>query len=107
MRPPLSLKTSQRHRGPPRSRKRDKQATVGLLGVSNIDYVVTEMTLYRMGYCSSASTHLHDSVDSVLLFLSQNNSPLAIARLLTATNASHIIVQDTSLFCHCCPRSPR
>lgn len=26
--------------------------TVGLLGVSNISYVVTEMALYRMGYCS-------------------------------------------------------
>jgi acyl-CoA synthetase (AMP-forming)/AMP-acid ligase II len=25
--------------------------TVGLLGVSNISYVVTEMALYRMGYC--------------------------------------------------------
>jgi acyl-CoA synthetase (AMP-forming)/AMP-acid ligase II len=25
--------------------------TVGLLGISNIDYVVTEMALYRMGYC--------------------------------------------------------
>ncbi|KAF8549988.1 L-aminoadipate-semialdehyde dehydrogenase [Imleria badia] len=57
--------------------------TVGLLGVSNIDYVVTEMTLYRMGYC--------------VLFLSPNNSPPATAHLLTATNASHIIVQDTLL----------
>ncbi|KAN0090779.1 hypothetical protein V8E55_004345 [Tylopilus felleus] len=57
--------------------------TVGLLGVSNIDYVVTEMTLYRMGYC--------------VLLLSPNNSPPAIAHLLTATNASHIIVQDTLL----------
>ena len=36
--------------------------TVGLLGVSNIDYVVTEMTLYRMGYCSSVSALPHDSV---------------------------------------------
>lgn len=26
--------------------------TVGLLGVSNISYVVAEMALYRMGYCS-------------------------------------------------------
>jgi len=25
--------------------------TVGLLGISNISYVVTEMALYRMGYC--------------------------------------------------------
>ncbi|KAG6378293.1 hypothetical protein JVT61DRAFT_14008 [Boletus reticuloceps] len=57
--------------------------TVGLLGVSNIDYVVTEMALYRMGYC--------------VLFLSPNNSPPAIAHLLTITNASHIIVQDTLL----------
>jgi acyl-CoA synthetase (AMP-forming)/AMP-acid ligase II len=57
--------------------------TVGLFGVSNIDYVVTEMTLYRMGYC--------------VLLLSPNNSPPAIAHLLTATNASHIIVQDTLL----------
>ncbi|KAG8213592.1 L-aminoadipate-semialdehyde dehydrogenase [Butyriboletus roseoflavus] len=54
--------------------------TVGLLGVSNIDYVVTELALYRMGYC--------------VLFLSPNNSPPAIAHLLTVTNASHIIVQD-------------
>ena len=36
--------------------------TIGLLGVSNIDYVVTEMTLYRMGYCSSVSIPLHGSV---------------------------------------------
>ncbi|KAF8441638.1 L-aminoadipate-semialdehyde dehydrogenase [Boletus edulis BED1] len=57
--------------------------TVGLLGVSNIDYVVTEMALYRMGYC--------------VLFLSPNNSPPAIAHLLTITNASHIIVQDALL----------
>ncbi|KAG9316268.1 hypothetical protein JVU11DRAFT_2297 [Chiua virens] len=57
--------------------------TIGLLGVSNIDYVVTEMTLYRMGYC--------------VLFLSPNNSPPAIAHLLTVTNASHIIVQDSLL----------
>ncbi|KAH7912004.1 L-aminoadipate-semialdehyde dehydrogenase [Hygrophoropsis aurantiaca] len=55
--------------------------TVGLLGISNIDYVVTEMALYRMGYC--------------VLFLSPNNSPPAIAHLLTATNALHIIVQDS------------
>ncbi|KAF8839463.1 L-aminoadipate-semialdehyde dehydrogenase [Paxillus ammoniavirescens] len=57
--------------------------TVGLLGISNIDYVVTEMALYRMGYC--------------VLFLSPNNSPPAIAHLLTVTNATHVIVQDTLL----------
>ncbi|KIJ67974.1 hypothetical protein HYDPIDRAFT_83419 [Hydnomerulius pinastri MD-312] len=57
--------------------------TVGLLGISNIDYVVTEMALYRMGYC--------------VLFLSPNNSPPAVAHLLTVTNATHIIVQDTLL----------
>ncbi|KAJ8588016.1 acetyl-CoA synthetase-like protein, partial [Rhizopogon salebrosus TDB-379] len=57
--------------------------TVGLLGVSNISYVVTEMALYRMGYC--------------VLFLSPNNSPPAIAHLLTVTNAAHMIVQDVLL----------
>ncbi|KAG1862520.1 L-aminoadipate-semialdehyde dehydrogenase [Suillus subalutaceus] len=57
--------------------------TVGILGVSNISYVVTELTLYRMGYC--------------VLFLSPNNSPSAIAHLLTVTNATHIIVQDLLL----------
>ncbi|KAG2036041.1 L-aminoadipate-semialdehyde dehydrogenase [Suillus americanus] len=57
--------------------------TVGLLGVSNISYVVTELALYRMGYC--------------VLFLSPNNSPPAIAHLLTVTNATHIIVQDVLL----------
>lgn len=57
--------------------------TVGLLGVSNISYVVTEMALYRMGYC--------------VLFLSPNNSPPAIAHLLTVTNATHVIVQDVLL----------
>ncbi|KAG1775414.1 L-aminoadipate-semialdehyde dehydrogenase [Suillus placidus] len=57
--------------------------TVGLLGVSNISYVVTEMALYRMGYC--------------VLFLSPNNSPPAIAHLLTVTNATHMIVQDVLL----------
>ncbi|KAH7888517.1 L-aminoadipate-semialdehyde dehydrogenase, partial [Phlebopus sp. FC_14] len=57
--------------------------TVGLLGISNIDYVVTEMALYRMGYC--------------VLFLSPNNSPPAIAHLLTVTNTTHVIVQDTLL----------
>ncbi|KAH0827398.1 hypothetical protein J3R83DRAFT_4053 [Lanmaoa asiatica] len=57
--------------------------TVGLLGVSNIDYVVTEMALYRMGYC--------------ILFLSPNNSPPAIAHLLTVTNASHVVVQHAFL----------
>ncbi|KAG2059105.1 L-aminoadipate-semialdehyde dehydrogenase [Suillus hirtellus] len=57
--------------------------TVGLLGISNISYVVTEMALYRMGYC--------------VLFLSPNNSPSAIAHLLTVTNATHVIVQDALL----------
>ncbi|KIJ19149.1 hypothetical protein PAXINDRAFT_161353 [Paxillus involutus ATCC 200175] len=57
--------------------------TVGLLGISNIDYVVTEMALYRMGYC--------------VLFLSPNNSPPTIAHLLAVTNATHIIVQDMLL----------
>ncbi|KAG1808219.1 L-aminoadipate-semialdehyde dehydrogenase [Suillus subaureus] len=57
--------------------------TVGLLGVSNISYVVTELALYRMGYC--------------VLFLSPNNSPPAIAHLLTVTNATHMIVQDVLL----------
>ncbi|KAG2150554.1 L-aminoadipate-semialdehyde dehydrogenase [Suillus clintonianus] len=57
--------------------------TVGLLGISNISYVVTEMALYRMGYC--------------VLFLSPNNSPPAIAHLLTVTNATHFIVQDVHL----------
>ena len=36
--------------------------TVGLFGVSNIDYVVTEMALYRMGYCSSVFASLRNSV---------------------------------------------
>ncbi|OAX43282.1 L-aminoadipate-semialdehyde dehydrogenase [Rhizopogon vinicolor AM-OR11-026] len=57
--------------------------TVGLLGVSNISYVVTEMALYRLGYC--------------VLFLSPNNSPPATAHLLTKTNATHMIVQDVLL----------
>ncbi|KAG2076388.1 L-aminoadipate-semialdehyde dehydrogenase [Suillus decipiens] len=57
--------------------------TVGLLGLSNINYVVTEMALYRMGYC--------------VLLLSPNNSPPAIAHLLTVTNATHMIVQDVLL----------
>lgn len=57
--------------------------TVGLLGISNISYVVTEMALYRMGYC--------------VLFLSPNNSPSAIAHLLTVTNVTHVIVQDALL----------
>ncbi|KAG1862517.1 L-aminoadipate-semialdehyde dehydrogenase [Suillus subalutaceus] len=57
--------------------------TVGLLGVSNISYLVTELALYRMGYC--------------VLFLSPNNSPPAIAHLLTVTNATHMIVQDVLL----------
>ncbi|KAG1858184.1 L-aminoadipate-semialdehyde dehydrogenase [Suillus subluteus] len=57
--------------------------TVGLLGVSNISYVITELALYRMGYC--------------VLFLSPNNSPPAIAHLLTVTNATHMIVQDVLL----------
>ncbi|KAG0707371.1 L-aminoadipate-semialdehyde dehydrogenase, partial [Suillus ampliporus] len=57
--------------------------TVGLLGISNISYVVTEMALYRMGCC--------------VLFLSPNNSPPAISHLLTVTNATHIIVQDALL----------
>ncbi|KAG1719306.1 L-aminoadipate-semialdehyde dehydrogenase [Suillus lakei] len=57
--------------------------TVGLLGVSNISYVVTEIALYRMGYC--------------VLFLSPNNSPPAIAHLLTVTNTTHMIVQDVLL----------
>ncbi|KAG2119614.1 uncharacterized protein F5147DRAFT_795582 [Suillus discolor] len=54
-----------------------------LNAVSNISYVVTEMALYRMGYC--------------VLFLSPNNSPSAIAHLLTVTNATHVIVQDALL----------
>lgn len=57
--------------------------TVGILGVSNISYVVTELALYRMGYC--------------VLFLSPNNSPPAIAHLLNVTNATHMIVQDVLL----------
>ncbi|KAF9219622.1 L-aminoadipate-semialdehyde dehydrogenase [Gyrodon lividus] len=57
--------------------------TVGLLGMSNIDFIVTEMALYRMGYC--------------VLFLSPNNSPPAMANLLAVTNATHVIVQDTLL----------
>ncbi|KAG2150553.1 hypothetical protein DEU56DRAFT_34970 [Suillus clintonianus] len=57
--------------------------TVGLLGVSNISYVVTEMALYRLGYC--------------VLFLSPNNTPSATAHLLTVTNATHVIVQDVLL----------
>ncbi|KAH7929842.1 putative aminoadipate reductase [Leucogyrophana mollusca] len=66
---------------PPRAKgDATTEMTCGLLGISNIDYVVTEMALYRMGYC--------------VLFLSPNNSPAAIAHLLTATKALHIIVQD-------------
>ncbi|KAG1723800.1 hypothetical protein EDB19DRAFT_1915911 [Suillus lakei] len=57
--------------------------TVALLGVSDISYVITEMALYRMGYC--------------ILFLSPNNSPSATAHLLTVTNATHVIVHDVLL----------
>jgi hypothetical protein len=40
--------------------------TVGLLGVSNISYVVTEMALYRMGYCSCMTSVLNsDSVNTL------------------------------------------
>ncbi|KAG2088169.1 L-aminoadipate-semialdehyde dehydrogenase [Suillus discolor] len=41
------------------------------------------MALYRMGYC--------------VLFLPPNNSPSAIAHLLTVTDATHVIVQDALL----------
>ncbi|EIW83278.1 L-aminoadipate-semialdehyde dehydrogenase [Coniophora puteana RWD-64-598 SS2] len=56
------------------------QLTVGILGVSNLDYVVTEFALFRMGYC--------------VLFISPNNSPPAIAHLIKTTKSCAVIAQD-------------
>ena len=36
--------------------------TVGLLGVSNVEYVIAEIALYRMGYCSSVSAFWYNAV---------------------------------------------
>ncbi|KAM0746573.1 acetyl-CoA synthetase-like protein [Meredithblackwellia eburnea MCA 4105] len=67
----------------PQRKKGDKatKMTVALLAPSNYDYVVNEQALCRMGLST--------------LFISINNSPAAIARLLEETGSTHLVLHPT------------
>ena len=68
--------------------------------MSNVDYVIAELALYRMGYCACLRSLTQCSASSNfpgVFFLSPNNSPHAIAHLLSVTNTSHVFVQDAQI----------
>lgn len=62
---------------PCRRSSKDKPGVIGLLGLSNLEYIVTLLALVKLGH--------------TILFLSTRISPDAVASLMTETKASYLI----------------
>lgn len=68
---------------PQRTSSNEKERVVGLLGTSNLDYLITALALSKLGL--------------TVLFLSTRISPIAYQSLLENTSSEHILADDSFL----------